>query len=138
MTTLSNWIHDYWPQILVIESPIKNFKLPPENDYSGNVEYKRTLVDCTSNRIQKYITQMKWRALQSLKQQAIYYVGIDDDGSFFGLNFEETKTSISTFMEMVFNINATVTKIHLMSIDLQYVVQIKIQMKESHQTFYNL
>lgn len=137
MTDILNWVHLQWPNIFCLHSTPKYFKLKPENDVRGNVEYKRTLVNCTPKRIQSYTTQMLWRIMQSKKQRAVYYIGVDDNGTSFGLNDKETKATIKTFMEMVSSINAIVTKMHLMSIQSKYIIQFKIKIKQPLQIFYD-
>jgi len=137
MSCLINWIHEHWPNVYVIDSIIQDFKLKPENDHRGNIEYKRSLVNCNPKRIQKYTTQMLWRIMQSRKQRAIYYLGVEDDGSVFGLNEEEIKITLTTFMDMLSSLRGTISKIHLMSIQQKYILQVKIKIKEQQQTFYD-
>ena len=55
---VSEMISDYSAKE-AIEKWIWN--LDPENDSSGNVEYKLKLVSPSSERLQHLITQMKWR-----------------------------------------------------------------------------
>lgn len=138
MATLYTWIHTHWPQIFVMQSTKDYFKLKPEQDESGNIEYKRILTECSSKRIRNYTTQMLWRIMQSKKQRAIYYIGVDDDGSVYGLTVKQTQASLTTFIQMVEDIEAKITKIHLICVQNKYVLQIKIQLKQSKQTFYEL
>ena len=48
--------------------------LPPEVE-KGNVEYKLKLIDCSSSRFERLVTQMKWRLQEGLGE-AIYQIGI--------------------------------------------------------------
>lgn len=66
---------------------------PPENHY-GNVEYKRSLVDKSDNRIACIATQMRMR-LHEGHGEAIYVIGVDDDGSIVGVNDEEFTESFN-------------------------------------------
>lgn len=60
------------------------FKLPPEDD-NGNIEYKSQLIDPTVSRLQHLVTQMKWRLCEG-NGEAIYKLGVFDDGTVQGLN----------------------------------------------------
>ena len=52
--------------------------------YYGNIEYKQELSNMDLNKIQKYATQMKYR-LQEGDGSAIYYIGVQDDGTIIGV-----------------------------------------------------
>ena len=92
---------------------------PPEND-EGNTEYKRHLCseelksfDSDYNiRFQQLITQMKFR-LGEGNGIAIYYIGVEDDGSFYGISKEEIKKSVDVLKKMVTHIDAKVDSILL-------------------------
>ncbi len=58
--------------------------LPPEPQ-AGNVEYKLKLVDPTKQRFEHLVTQMKWR-LREGQGEAIYEIGVADDGFLHGLS----------------------------------------------------
>ena len=81
--------------------------LPPENDAEGNVEYKSTLVNPSANRLQHLSTQMKWR-LQEGGGQALYEIGVGDDGALVGLSDEEMRMSLDTLERMAAEIGASV------------------------------
>ncbi len=71
--------------------------LPAEIE-EGNVEYKR-VVDCNdSKRAVKLKSQLLWRLSEGKRKnnnyEAIYYVGIEDDGSISGLAIDELNNSI--------------------------------------------
>jgi len=59
----------------------------PEND-DGDTEYKRMLVGKTKPRIDELETQMRYR-MEEGDGQCTYVIGVDDDGTPFGLNDEE-------------------------------------------------
>jgi len=67
---------------------------------SGNIEYKRKLINCSNNRITRLQNQMLWRLNEGYNKvgifQAIYYIGIDDDGSMSNLTIDEHDCSIKT------------------------------------------
>lgn len=66
---------------------------PPEDHY-GNIEYKRSLVDKSDNRIACIATQMRMR-LHEGHGEAIYVIGVDDDGSIVGVNDDEFTESFN-------------------------------------------
>ena len=79
---------------------------PPEDD-EGNVEYKRHLCsseifceDDYSIRFHQLVTQLKFRADEG-KGTAIYYIGINDDGSKYNLSSKEKVKSLQVLKKMV-------------------------------------
>jgi len=81
--------------------------LPPENDTEGNIEYKSTLVNPSASRLQHLSTQMKWR-LQEGGGQALYEIGVGDDGALVGLSEEGMRMSLDTLERMAAEIGASV------------------------------
>ncbi len=89
-------------------------KLPPEVE-EGNIEYKvwsnsetivfvfnfeilllkLKLIDPTPTRFEHLVTQMKWR-LQEGFGEAIYEIGVEDNGSCCGLSEDEMIKSLNT------------------------------------------
>ena len=59
----------------------------PEND-DGDTEYKRMLVGKSRDRIDELETQMRYR-MEEGNGQCTYIIGVDDDGSPFGLTEEQ-------------------------------------------------
>jgi GTPase len=68
--------------------------LPPEVE-KGNIEYKLKLIDPSPNRFERLVTQMKWRLQEGLGE-AIYEIGVGDNGTCVGLDEEDLKTSLET------------------------------------------
>jgi hypothetical protein len=68
--------------------------LPPEVE-KGNIEYKLKLIDPTPLRFEHLVTQMKWRLQEGLGE-AIYEIGVGDDGSLSGLTDDEMTKSLET------------------------------------------
>jgi elongation factor 1-alpha len=68
---------------------------PPENS-EGNTEYKRMMKDPSQLRMSKLITQMLYR-LHEGKGNAIYQVGVEDDGKHSGLTRENIKETVAIF-----------------------------------------
>uniref|UniRef100_A0A0N4ZP90 Tr-type G domain-containing protein n=1 Tax=Parastrongyloides trichosuri TaxID=131310 RepID=A0A0N4ZP90_PARTI len=84
--------------------------LPPENEY-GNVEYKARLINISDVRVKHLVTQMKWR-LEEGKGEAIYEIGVEDDGSISGLNDYELEQSLNTMKIMASQLHAKLTIIN--------------------------
>jgi GTPase len=88
------------------EVDVSSFYLEPEND-EGNHEYKYKLTGLTSDEIETKSGQMNYR-LEEGNGEAIYEIGVSDNGCPLGLieaNFEET---LQTIYKMAEIINATV------------------------------
>ena len=92
---------------------IKNFdilnKLDCEKEY-GNIEYKRELLNLDQDKLNKRITQMKYRIYEGLGE-ALYFIGVADDGTLLGLNNEEYIESVNNLTLIASNIDCNVIKI---------------------------
>ena len=84
-------------------------KLPPEVE-EGNKEYKRKLCSLSRYRFQQLQSQMKWRINEG-NGVAIYYIGVDDDGSIVKLNTKDKKESLKNVKKIASQINAYVESI---------------------------
>ncbi len=62
-------------------------KLEPEVEY-GNKEYKLKIINKENDRLEKLASQLKWR-LNEGNGEALYYIGVNDDGSVVGLNSDD-------------------------------------------------
>merc|ERR1719495_1024361 len=80
--------------------------LPPEPQ-QGNVEYKLKLVNPTAQRLEHLVTQMKWR-LREGQGEAIYEIGVEDNGLMTGLCDEDMDSSLDTLREMARRLGATI------------------------------
>ncbi|KAI9488391.1 P-loop containing nucleoside triphosphate hydrolase protein [Zychaea mexicana] len=90
--------------------------LPPEVDDAGNVEYKLKLVDPSIERLDHLITQMKWR-LSEGGGEAMYELGVDDDGTLVGLSAEDMSASVDTLRQMADALDADVSIIRELTMD---------------------
>ncbi|XP_063978919.1 GTP-binding protein 2 isoform X1 [Diachasmimorpha longicaudata] len=79
--------------------------LPPEPE-QGNIEYKLKLVNPSSQRFEHLVTQMKWR-LREGHGEAIYQIGVEDNGRLAGLSRDEMKASLKTLRDMASRLGAT-------------------------------
>ncbi|XP_060829403.1 GTP-binding protein 2 [Bombus pascuorum] len=80
-------------------------RLPPEPE-QGNVEYKLKLINPSSQRFEHLVTQMKWR-LREGHGEAIYQIGVEDNGKLTGLSREDMKASLKTLNDMAARLGAT-------------------------------
>lgn len=114
--------------------------LPPEED-EGNVEYKLKLVNPSPSRFQHLVTQMKWR-LREGQGEAIYEIGVEDDGRCTGLTEREMEASMSTLRRMALELNASITVLRERSFcesdQSCSVAEILIRRIADHQQFIDL
>jgi elongation factor 1-alpha len=81
---------------------------------TGNVEYKLTLTNLLSNqqKLDSLATQMHFR-LGEGGGEAIYLIGVDDDGRLIGLDKTELEESERTLTEIATLINAKISQIRI-------------------------
>ena len=91
-------------------SLIKNYNnIPPEIETGSNIEYKRYLKDITKSRLEKRTSQMLNRLSEGYEIDGIsnctYLLGINDNGSVYGLDKKTTRESIRNLKRIVNNCN---------------------------------
>ena len=74
-------------------------KIFNNEDYYGNIEYKRYFNQKDEERKDKYTTQLNFRVNEGLGK-AIYLVGVNDDGSIYGLSDKEITINIKYLLNM--------------------------------------
>jgi GTPase len=84
-----------------------DYRLQPEND-NGNCEYKRYLVNLNEYRLEKLITQMKWRLVEG-NNEAIYYLGVNDNGTLYNWTKKEQQETMKNFRILLNKNNAIIT-----------------------------
>lgn len=88
------------------------FKREPEKEF-GNIEYKTSLVSKSQDRIQSIASQMRFRVDQG-EGEAIYVIGVSDDGSPIGVTDEDFTESFNNLSfaarENNYSISILVTK----------------------------
>jgi GTPase len=87
--------------------------LPPENDEDGNIEYKKMFeANPEGVRTNKLVTQAIWRMNEGYRlygvKEAIYYIGINNNGSYGGLTLAELLDSIKLFTNIVARADAKI------------------------------
>lgn len=80
-----------------------------EDDY-GNVEYKRKYTLDTKHKINKCITQMKYRITEGFGE-AYYLLGINDDGSLSFTNTDLLNLSLNNIKKIANALNYNVVSI---------------------------
>jgi len=83
-----------------------NCKLDKEQD-DGNIEYKRELLNLDDETFNRRITQMKYRVYEGLGE-ALYFIGVADNGDLLGLNDEEYKISVENLKKIADKVDCTV------------------------------
>ncbi|XP_077093753.1 GTP-binding protein 2 [Siphateles boraxobius] len=89
--------------------------LPPEVE-EGNIEYKLKLVNPTQYRFEHLATQMKWR-LQEGRGEAVYQIGVEDNGLLVGLSEEDMNASLKTLRRMAEKVGADITVLRERDVD---------------------
>ncbi|THH06968.1 hypothetical protein EW145_g3714 [Phellinidium pouzarii] len=90
----------------VTKSPRVVPQLVPEVE-EGNIEYKLRLLNPSSERFTRLVTQLKWRLLEG-GGQAYYELGVADSGQLIGLSRAHLEQSLQTLEEMAGEIGASV------------------------------
>ncbi|KAL7414675.1 hypothetical protein BDY24DRAFT_384172 [Mrakia frigida] len=82
-------------------------RLSAEDDDKGHIEYKLKLTAATPDRFNRLVTQLKWRLLQG-GGEAMYEIGVLDDGTLVGLSRTDLLASLRTLERMADELGATV------------------------------
>ncbi|KAJ6664753.1 hypothetical protein lerEdw1_006326 [Lerista edwardsae] len=98
--------------------------LPPEAE-DGNIEYKLKLVNPSQYRFEHLVTQMKWR-LQEGRGEAVYQIGVEDNGLLVGLSEEEMRASLKTLRRMAEKVGADITVLREREVDYDSDIPRKI------------
>jgi GTPase len=93
----------------------------------GNIEYKRYLINLDKDRLNQLVTQMNWR-LNEGNNMAIYYLGVDDDGSPYNMTTMEQEESISNINKIV-SMNSS----NIIMMETIYTNSLKITIKRESQ-----
>jgi len=119
----------------------RTFSAPIDDDYTylppepqmGNIEYKLKLVNPTQQRLQHLVTQMKWR-LREGNGEAIYEMGVEDNGIMTGLSEDDMDSSLDTLQEMARRLGATVQVLRQRQVEVsRTVAEILVRKVPEHQ-----
>lgn len=104
--------------------------LPPENFY-GMIEYKRYIIPSSKERYIQYETQLLWRLAEG-KGEAIYYIGVDDDGTIHNINDKQYKISIKNLKLLCRKnkINIIEIKKHILDNNYYYTIHLQKKIKK--------
>lgn len=89
--------------------------LPPEAE-EGNIEYKLKLVNPSAYRFEHLATQLKWR-LQEGRGEAVYQIGVEDNGLMVGLSPGDMNASLKTLSRMAHKVGADITLLREREVD---------------------
>ena len=81
-----------------------------KEQYYGNVEYKLKFEYMNDLKIKKYATQMKFRIIEG-NGEAIYLIGVQDNGQIVGLPKSEVEYSVDILRKMAKEINSCIKQI---------------------------
>lgn len=119
-----------FPKLYVTETTNNSLVFPPEQS-NGHIEYKRTLMDCTKSKIINYATQMRWRISENTKNQsATYYIGINDNGSVYGLSKDCVFGCVEKFVTISQSIDASITCVQIIYINDCIIIKIVVKNKK--------
>ena len=80
------------------------FYMEAEN-YWGNIEYKRELINMTPEKIKKYATQLKFRIIEG-SGTCIYIIGVYDNGKIVGIKAQDVSNCNSIMNKICLEIDA--------------------------------
>eukprot|EP01027_Heterolobosea_sp_BB2_P002054 GEZU01003092.1.p1 GENE.GEZU01003092.1~~GEZU01003092.1.p1 ORF type:complete len:585 (-),score=181.44 GEZU01003092.1:25-1779(-) len=86
-------------------SLLHNSDVLEKESEEGNVEYKWKLVNISPERFEHLVSQLKYRITEG-QGEAIYEIGINDNGYPLGLNDAEFKESVETLEKMAAELGA--------------------------------
>jgi GTPase len=129
-------IRNAFPKLYVQVKTIQYLDIGKENP-EGHIEYKRTLLFCEKSKCEKYASQMRWRIMQNPKKYAIYYIGVDDDGSIAGIELNDIVENIRKFITMTEKINASIVGIYVLVVNLKIVLKICVKIKKNQENEYD-
>ncbi len=81
--------------------------LEPEPQ-EGKIEYKLKLVNLSPSRFNHLVTQMKWRLAEG-EGEAVYELGVSDNGLLMGLSDDELAESLKSLEAMAHEVDASCT-----------------------------
>ncbi|OEU18750.1 P-loop containing nucleoside triphosphate hydrolase protein [Fragilariopsis cylindrus CCMP1102] len=90
----------------------------PENE-DGNIEYKRQLLNCTTNRLEKLKTQMSFR-LDEGHGSCIYRIGVEDDGCHSLIDYDACAKTAKVLEYLARSLNAVVVERKMIQNEIMY------------------
>lgn len=100
----------------------------------GNVEYKRQLVNPTPERFEHLVTQLNFRLTEG-GGEALYELGIEDNGQPMGIPAEDLDASVATLTRMAEALGADATVLRTRSGDVGRVAEVLVRMRHDAPTY---
>lgn len=107
--------------------------LQPEVE-EGNIEYKRFILNLSPHRFEQLTSQMKWR-LNEGKGIAYYFIGVEDNGSIYGINNIQFKNSINNINKLVKKCNGKIDKVEKIKYNNHFYYKVKLISKKMDDKF---
>ena len=85
----------------------------------GNIEYKRQLLNCTANRLEKLKTQMSFR-LDEGNGSCIYRIGVEDDGCHSLIDYDACAKTAKVLEYLARSLNAVVVERKMIQNEIMY------------------
>ncbi len=104
---------------------MKLFYFHPENP-EGNLEYKLLLKVTDEERLEKLATQLNYR-LNEGDGEAIYEIGVTDDGNPIGITKEQTKKSLEILENIAQRVQAEISVIRTSPAEHGYITEVLIR-----------
>jgi len=99
----------------------------PEEDESGPVEYKSVLTKVDDERLERLASQMKYRLFEG-GGEAIYVLGLNDDGTVRGLSEEEEKETIKNLADAASRIGASIRILDRRTISGRSLIRVLVRL----------
>jgi GTPase len=103
----------------------------------GNIEYKRMLIEPSEQRLQHLTTQLKWRVLEG-RGEAIYAIGVEDDGTCIGITEEELLASLGTLKKMADAAGCETSLVRQQEGRKGWCAEVMVRQMPSHATFIDM
>jgi GTPase len=87
----------------------------------GNIEYKRQLLNCTANRLEKLKTQMSFR-LDEGNGSCIYRIGVEDDGCHSLIDYDACAKTAKVLEYLARSLNAVVVERKMIQNEVMYSI----------------
>jgi GTPase len=87
----------------------------------GNIEYKRQLLNCTANRLEKLKTQMSFR-LDEGNGSCIYRIGVEDDGCHSLIDYDACAKTAKVLEYLARSLNAVVVERKMIQDEVMYSI----------------
>jgi len=127
-----------FPELEIVITRNDNMSFAPEND-SGYIEYKRELINKSDDKLKKLATQMYYRITEGValnKKSAIYIVGVDDNGTIYGLNENSLYESVISIDKMCNYQESFIKRIIIVNIEEKIIMKVIISTNSNTNPFF--